>query len=85
MDAEFILVSNDTKISKKYCVLAEKWPFFQRVLKMADFGQSAKGYPLQNSRNRPIFGRSSEGSKYRKYLSDFSLIGMDGRGIYSSF
>ena len=22
MDAEFILVSNDTKISKKYCVLA---------------------------------------------------------------
>ena len=46
MDAEFILVSNDTKIAKKYCVLAEKWPFFQRVLKMVDFGQNAKGRPL---------------------------------------
>ena len=46
MDAEFILVSNDTKIAKKYCVLAEKWPFFQRVLKMADFGQNAKGRPF---------------------------------------
>ena len=46
MDAEFILVSNDTKMAKKYCVLAEKWPFFQRVLKMADFGQNAKGGPF---------------------------------------
>ena len=43
MDAEFILVSNATKISKKYCVLAEKWQFFQRVLKMADLTQNAKG------------------------------------------
>ena len=56
MDAEFILVYNDSKISKKYCVLAEKWQFFQRVLKMGDFGQNAKGDPLQNSRNRPFFG-----------------------------
>ena len=46
MDAEFILVSNDTKIAKKCCVLAEKWPFFQRVLKMADFGQNANGEPF---------------------------------------
>ena len=46
MDAEFILVSNETKISKKYCVLAEKWPFLQRVLKMADFGQNAKRGPF---------------------------------------
>ena len=43
MDAQFILVFNDSKIFKKYCVLAEKWQFFQRVLKMADFAQSAKG------------------------------------------
>ena len=46
MDAKFILVFNDTKIVKKYCVLAEKWQFFQRVLKMADFAQSAKGGPF---------------------------------------
>ena len=46
MDVEFILVFNDSKISKKYCVLAEKWQFFQRVLKMADFAQSAKGGPF---------------------------------------
>ena len=32
-----------------------------------------------------FFGSTSEGSKDRKYLSDFSLIGMDGLGIYSSF
>ena len=55
MDAEFILVSNASKISKKYCVLAEKWQFFQRVLKMADLAQNAKGDPLQNSQNRPFF------------------------------
>ena len=46
MDAEFSLVSNDAIIFRKHCVLAEKWPFFQRVLKMADFGQSAKGGPF---------------------------------------
>ena len=55
MDAEFILVSNASKISKKYCVLAEKWQFFQRVLKMADLAQNAKGDPLQNSQNLPFF------------------------------
>ena len=36
-------VSNDAKNSMKKPELAEKWQFFQRVLKMADFGQSAKG------------------------------------------
>ena len=46
MDAEFILVSNDTKSAKKKEVLADKWRFFQRVLKMADFDQSAKGGPF---------------------------------------
>ena len=43
MDAEFILVSNDTKNSMKKPELAEKWQFLQRVLKMADFRQSTKG------------------------------------------
>ena len=99
MDAEFILVYNDSKISKKYCVLAEKWQFFQRVLKMGDFGQNAKGGPFAKGRFRPkckggtlckileigrFLGWTSQASKNRKYLSDFSLIGMDGRGIYSS-
>ena len=43
MDAEFILVSNDTKNSIKQQELAEKSQFFQRVLKMGNFGQTAKG------------------------------------------
>ena len=43
---ECILAFNDTKISKTYCVLAKKWKIFQRVLKMADFGQSAEGGPF---------------------------------------
>ena len=86
MDAEFTLVSNHTKIAKKYSVLAEKWPFFQRVLKMADFGQNAKGGTLCKILEiGRFFGWTSEGSKNRKYLTDFSLICMDGRGIYSSF
>ena len=43
MDAEFILVSNDTKNSIKQQELADKSQFFQRVLKMGNFGQNAKG------------------------------------------
>ena len=42
MDAEFLLVSIDTKISMKQEV-AEKSQFFQRVLKMGNFGQNAEG------------------------------------------
>ena len=42
MDAEFLLVSIDTKISMKQ-ELAEKSQFFQRVLKMGNFGQNAEG------------------------------------------
>ena len=43
MDAEFILVSIDTKNSMKQQELVEKSQFFQRVLKMGNFGQTAKG------------------------------------------
>ena len=75
MDAEFILVYNDSKISKKYCVLAEKWQFFQRVLKMGDFGQNAKGGPFAKFSKSAVFWAS------KNRTSDFSLIGMDGRGI----
>ena len=55
MDAEFILVYNDSKLSKKYCVLAEKWQFFQRVLKMGDFGQNAKGGPFAKFSKSAVF------------------------------
>ena len=33
--------------------LVEKWQFFQRVLKMGNFGQTAKGGPFD--RNWPFF------------------------------
>ena len=46
MDAELILVSNDSKNSIKQQELAEKSQFFQRVLKMGIFGQNAKGGPF---------------------------------------
>ena len=55
MDGEFILVSNDTQSAKKKYVLAEKWRFFQRVLKMADFDQCAKGGPFEKFSKWPIF------------------------------
>ena len=55
MDAEFILVSNGTKSAQTYWVLAEKWQFFQRVLKMADFGQHAKEGPIAKFSKWPIF------------------------------
>ena len=43
MDAEFILVSIDTKNSMKQQELVEKSQFFQRVLKMGNFGPNCKG------------------------------------------
>ena len=46
MDAEFMLLSNDTKNSIKQQELAEKSQFFKRVLKMGNFGQNAKGGPF---------------------------------------
>ena len=46
IDAEFILVYNDTKISENGTQLAEKSSFFKRVLKMGNFGQNAKGGPF---------------------------------------
>ena len=57
MDAEFILVSIDTKNSMKQQELVGKSQFFQRVLKMGNFGQTKlqRGDPLQNSRNWPFF------------------------------
>ena len=55
MDAKFILVSTDTKISMKQQELAEKWQIFQRVLKMGDFGQSAKRGPFAKISKLAIF------------------------------
>ena len=46
MDAEFILVFIDTKNSMKKQELVEKSQFLQRVLKMSNFGQTAKGGPF---------------------------------------
>ena len=46
MDAEFMLLSIDTKNSIKQQELAEKSQFFQSVLKMGNFGQNAKGGPF---------------------------------------
>ena len=45
MDAEFILVYDDTKISKNRTQLAEKLPSIsrERVLKMGNFDQNANG------------------------------------------
>ena len=43
MDAEFVLVSIDTKTSMKQQELAEKSQFFGRVLKMGNSRQNAKG------------------------------------------
>ena len=53
---------------------------------MADFDQSAKGGPFAKFSKWPFFFcRTSDASKNKKYYSDFGLIGMYGRGIYSSF
>ena len=68
MDAGFILVSNDIKSAQTILVLAEKWQFFQRALKMADFGQNAKRGPFAKfSKWADFFGWTSEASKYKKY------------------
>ena len=55
MDAEFILVSSDTKNSMKQQELVEEWQVFQRVLKMRNFGQTAKGRPVAKFSKLAIF------------------------------
>ena len=55
MDAQFILVSIDTKNSMKQQELVEKSQFFQRVLKMSNFGQTAKGRPFAKFSKLAIF------------------------------
>ena len=55
MDAKFMLVSNDTKNSIKQQELAEKSQCFQRVLKMVNFGQNAKGGPFAKLWTLAIF------------------------------
>ena len=55
MDAEFILVSIDTKHIIKRQELVEKWQFFQRVLKMGNFGQTARGGPFAKFSKLAIF------------------------------
>ena len=55
MDAKFILVSIDTKNSMKEQELVQKSQFFQRVLKMGNFGQIAKGGPFAKFSKLAIF------------------------------
>ena len=55
MDAEFILVSTDTKISMKQQELAEKWQIFKGYSKWAILAKVQRGDPLQKSRNWPFF------------------------------
>ena len=50
-----MLVSDDTKNSIKQHELAEKLQFFQRVLKMGNFGQNAKGGPFEKLSILAIF------------------------------
>ena len=55
MDAQFILVSIDTKNSMKQEELIEESQLFQRVLKMSNFGQAAKGRPVAKLSKLAIF------------------------------
>ena len=55
MDAEFILVFIDTKNYIKQQELVEKAQFFQKVLKMGNFNQTAKGGPFAKFSKLAIF------------------------------
>ena len=55
MDANFILVCTDTKISMKQQELAEKWQFSKGYSKWAILAKVQRGDPLQKSRNWPFF------------------------------
>ena len=53
---------------------------------MADFGKNAKGGPFAKfSKWADFLAQLPKVEKNKKYFPDFSLIGMDGREIYSSF
>ena len=55
MDAQFLLVFIDTKKPMKQQELAEKSQVFQKVLKMGNFGQNAKGRPFEKFSKFAIF------------------------------
>ena len=55
MDAEFIALSIDSKHYMKQQELVEKSQLFQRVLKMGNFGQTAKGGPFAKFSKLAIF------------------------------
>ena len=55
MDAEFILIFIYTKNSMKEQELVEKSQFIQRVLKMGNFGKTAKGGPFAKFSKLAIF------------------------------
>ena len=85
MDAEFMLVSNDTKNSIKQQELAEKSQFSKAYAKWAILAKMQRGDRLQNSRFWPFSWPNFVRLENRQYLSDFSLISMDGCRIYASF
>ena len=55
MDAEFILVSIDSKNCMKQQELVEKLQFFQKIPKMGSFGQTAKEGPFAKFSKFAIF------------------------------
>ena len=85
MDAEFILVYNDSKNLQEILRISWEMTIFPKGTQNGRFRPKCKGGTLCKILEIGRFlGWTSQASKNRKYLSDFSLIGMDGRGIYSS-
>ena len=64
MDAEFILVSNDTKNSMKQQELAEKWAIFLKGTQNGQFWPKCKGGTLcKNLEIGHFFGPTLKGYK----------------------
>ena len=78
MDGRGIILVSETKSLKNIAAMA----IFPKGTQNGRFWPKCKGGTLCKILEIGRFlGQTSEGSKTRKYLSDFSLIGLDGRGI----
>lgn len=77
VDVQFILVYNDTKISKNKAQLADKDMFFLGVLKMRNFGQNPKRVPFPSFPKSPFFQLEArlENSKCCKILAQMVWMG----------
>ena len=85
MEADFILVYQIPETLWNNKNYFRNRNFSKGYSKFAILAKMQTGHPLQKSRFWPFFWPNFVRLENRQYYSDFSLISMDGCGMYSFF